>query len=123
MKTTQINNLEIVQTLPTEVIGLGIMLATILVVSIYNRIKRKNKINFFLYNNGYVAEDQKTKLMVYPSVSFSSEFISIKNCIKKSGQQVFEEKELWEQTFSDELKSKKISEVRIFNTEIRISII
>lgn len=114
------------QSLPVELslkVALFSVCVLIVVIKFIDRYLKNNRIKHFLYNNGYVAENHKTKKLIYPYVKFEKKFIKIKNCIKKSGQQIFDEKDLWEQTFSKELKNRKIVDFKIVNTEIRLSLI
>lgn len=84
---------------------------------------QKRKIEFFLYNNGYVAENPKTKKLIYPKVKFDKKYVKIKNCVKKSSEQIFNEKKLWEQSFHKEMNNKKISDVKVIGSEINLALI
>lgn len=101
----------------------SVIIGTILILKFIISSRRKNKVNFFLYNNGYVAENYKTKQPIYPHVKIGKKIIIITNCIKKSAQQIFDERELWEQTFSKELKGKKIADVKLVKSAIWMSLI
>ena len=95
----------------------------VMIFKIYSSISLKNKIKFFLYNNGYVAIDHKTKKDIYPEVSFFKNYISIKKSVRKSSAEILIDKNLWEESFSKEISQKKIADVIFYKNEIRLMIL
>lgn len=107
----------------TGIIFLISAFLTVIIVKIIFWYLRKRKIEFFLYNNGYVAENPKTKELIYPTVKFDKKYVKIKNCVKKSSEQIFNEKKLWEQNFHKEMNNKKISDIKVIGSEINLALI
>lgn len=73
----------------------------------------KNKVERFLFNNGYCSTDPNTGEHLYPKVIFLRDRIIIKNCSRKTKQQVQDDRELWENEFYKKLKNRKIADIKI----------
>ena len=106
---------------------IGLMIAAIVIptaaVIIVRQKIRKSKVESFLFNNGYHAENPQTKKLVFPKVIFGKDKIVIKNCIRKTAEQIQNEKALWQQTFHFEIRGKKIGEVRFEGRRIVMALL
>lgn len=99
------------------------VLSGILIYKITSSIRLRNKVKLFLYNNGYVSIDFKTKKDIYPKVSFLKNYISVKKSFKKSSNEILTDKTLWEESFSKEIAQKKIVEIVFQKNEIRLMLL
>lgn len=96
--------------------SVGLMIAAALSLAVAALIIRhkimKSKIESFLFNNQYHSVNPRTNEIVFPKIKFKGDKIVLSNCIRKTTQQIADEKALWEQTFYSEMRGKKISEIR-----------
>lgn len=106
----------------TEAI-VGVFIVFVFIAISINRNLRKEKINTFLFNNNYHSVNPKTSEILFPKVSFKKDRIVLKKCLRKTADQISQEKNLWEQAFSKEIGSKKIAGIEIRGDRITMSLV
>lgn len=96
----------------------------VLILGWYLKLRlRKQKIEYFLFNNQYHSVDYRTNRNIFPKVVFKKNQILLKNCIRKTIEQIRDDKEIWERTFNKELNGRKIADIRADGSAVRIALV
>lgn len=99
-----------------------LVLITILIFAIRSKLK-KVKLEAFLFNNNYHSVKPRTNEIIFPTAYFRKNKIILKSCIRKTLEQIREEKSLWEQAFYRELKGRKISDIKSDGSKIIMALV
>lgn len=105
-----------------QIFGIAVFIILISIFTVRSKLKKIRR-EAFLFNNGYHSVNPRTNELVFPEVNFRKNKIILKNCIRKTVDQIRDEKSLWEQTFHRKINGRKISEIRADGLKIVMALI
>lgn len=102
----------------------AVLVTTIFTAILWIRLKwRKLKVETFLFNNHYHSINPRTNEIIFPQVIFKKDKIILRKCMRKTVEQIYQEKAIWEQTFNREIGFKRIAGIESEGNKITMGLI